>query len=208
MGARFLILLAVAGGMAVFLAMRPKAPAPGAATASGETVAENDDGMSDAERADVEVRKTDLWKIPLPGAEPAVPPEFAVVADVNLASGKNQLCFDISEAHGYFVETLTLEYWYTGPDGTDTRENSRFVWQETVNDFIEANKTLRWCLEIVPAEMKMIGGSLGTAMNWKGAIIHHNRARTENPNPLPEHPARLPKNRTPIQTGRAPGQGG
>jgi hypothetical protein len=206
MGIRLLILLALAGGLAVYLGMRPasKAVPTAAALTNGSNSSEDnesDDGMSEVARREVRERQKTLSELPLSGDEPPIPPKFSVTVETNLASGKNQLCFNISEEHGYFVETMNLQFWHTGPSGADSPETSKFVWEEYINDYIEAHKSLPWCLEVVPAELSRIGGSIGTSANWAGRISWHNRARLENPDPLWPHPAKLPKTRGTVITG-------
>ncbi len=194
MNVRLFLLLAVAAGLAVYFVMKPsKRPKSGNGQVQAVELDPPSDPMPGELRARVEEMQKDLWTLPLPGSEPADPPRFAVTVTPNPASGKNQLCFDISEAHGYFVETLVIEFWHTGPDGKATLEDSPLGLQETINDYIEVDKTLHVCMEVVPVEFERIKNTLGTSENWKAQIVKYNRARVKNPDPLWPHPTRLPK---------------
>lgn len=187
MNARLLILLAAAAGMAVYLvfgqANTSKPPTDSGVSLPGEP------GVYDQTKEEIEIlrqRQTPLEQRKLPGEEPLESPQFAVTVDVNIASGKNQLCFNISETHGYYAETFNLEFWYAGDDGNIPREESKMGREEHLDKFLEANKTLRMCMELVPAEMDRIDGKMGQSQNWAARIVRHNRARVKNPDPLPE----------------------
>lgn len=179
MGARLLILIVLAGGLAVYFAVgKNNAPAV------VETVAEDDDWMTKEELERIRKEGIDLSKRPLPGKEPAEPPNLAVTVEADRTSGKNRLYFNISESHGYYVESFRIQFWYkrggvTGPD------DSPLPLTHYVDNFLKANDTFRTCAEVVPAELSRVGGDMGTTQNWDAKIIWHGRAREKNPDPLP-----------------------
>lgn len=130
----------------------------------------------------------DLTQQDIPGEEPTVPPEFDVRVEVDQSKGKNRLRYSISEKHGYFVETMRVIFWYVKPGENTTEENTALTVPHYINDFIEAKKTFEGFIEVVPAELSNVGGKIGTTENWRGRVIWHNRARMQNPSPLPERP--------------------
>jgi hypothetical protein len=64
-------------------------------------------------------------------------------------------------------------------------ENSPVRLEQHLNLFIEAGKPLEYCMELVPAELAQVGGSIGVSQNWRGRIKWHHRARRTSPSPLP-----------------------
>jgi hypothetical protein len=181
MNARLLILIVLAGGLAVYFAV-----AKNQAPVVVETAAEDKDGdeMTAKEIEDKRLEGTELIKRPLPGKEPAEPPNLAVSVEVDRISGKNRLYFNITESHGYYVETFRIQFWYVRP-GVTGPEDSPLSFTVYKDDFLKANDTLRTCAEVVPAELSRVGGDMGTTQNWDAEIVFHGRAREKNPDPLP-----------------------
>jgi len=179
MKVRLLILVLVAGGLAVYFA---------AAKNREPVVIEVETPDPDEPGADPPVDTRTLSERPLPGHEPATPPEapddFAVTVEVDRAQGKNRLYFNITEKHGYYVETFRMQAWYTRP-GVTGPEDSPLVVQHYLNEYLKANDTLRTCIEVVPAELSRVGGDIGTSANWEARIDHYDRSREKNPDPLP-----------------------
>ena len=179
MNARLLILIALAGGLAIYFAFgKNRAPAV------VETIEEDGDGLTQEQIDEIRVKQTELCKRPLPGRDPAEPPNLAVTVEVDRSSGKNRLYFNITESHGYYVETFRIQVWYKG-EGVTGPEGSRLSFTVYVDDYLKANETLRTCAEVVPAELAHVGGDMGTTANWDAKIIWHCRAREKNPDPLP-----------------------
>ena len=179
MSARLLILIVLAGGLAVYFAV-----AKNQAPTVVETITEDDDSMTKQELERVRNEGIEIIKRPLPGKEPAEPPNLAVSVEVDRTSGKNRLFFNITESHGYYVETFRIQFWYkregvTGPD------DSPLTFTVYKDDFLKANETYRTCAEVVPAELSRVGGDMGTTQNWDAEIVFHGRAREKNPDPLP-----------------------
>ncbi len=82
MGARFVILLVVAGGLALYFAVKD----PTADTSQPDPALKiypDDEGVL-------------FWRKDLPGEEPAVPPEFDITVEVDTSTGKNRLYLYIS----------------------------------------------------------------------------------------------------------------
>lgn len=183
MSVRLVILILLAGGMALYFAAgKNKAPT------TIEVVEVQEDELPPEEKHRLDEERKTLAQRPLPGREPEDPPEapedFSVVVEVDHSSGKNRLYFNISEKHGYYVETFRLLAWYKKP-GVTGPENSPLTVPDYVNDYLKANDTLRRCIEIVPAELSRVGGDMGTSENWEARIDEYNRARVKDPDPLP-----------------------
>ncbi len=179
MSARLLILIVLAGGLAVYFAVG-KNTAP----AVIEPAAEDEDGMTREELEQKRKEQTELCTRPLSGKEPAESPNLAVTVEVDRSSGKNRLFFNITESHGYYVETFRIQVWYVRP-GVTGPENSPLRFTIYKDDFLKANETYRTCAEVVPAELSLVGGDIGSTENWDARIVWHCRAREKNPDPLP-----------------------
>lgn len=179
MSARLLILIVLAGGLAVYFAVG-KNTAPTVI----EPTTDDDDGMTKEELAQKRIEQTELCRRPLPGKEPAEPPNLAVTVEVDQTSGKNRLFFNVSESHGYYVETFRIQVWYKR-EGVTGPENSPLRWTLYVDNYLKANETFRTCAEVVPAELSLVGGDIGSTRNWDAKIVWHCRAREKNPDPLP-----------------------
>ena len=180
MKARLVILVVLAAALAVYFAgVKGKEPVVDTAFESGLTKEEESQTQAD---------KRLLSERPLPGREPAVrpkaPEDFAVTIEVDPSGKKNRLYFTISERHGYYIETMRIIAWRT-KGGTTDPEDSPLVVPVYVNDYIKANETLRWCAEVVPAELARVGGDLGTTADWAARVEYFHRAREKHPDPLP-----------------------
>jgi len=179
MSARLIILLAVAGVLAVALALRPAKPPP---PAFEGTIADD----KNRDRKELDLLGTRLWLRELPGEEPPEPPILHIDVAVDTSSGKNRLVYNITEEHGYYVETLWVDFWYKDAEHP-TKEESLLVVTHPIENYVKANETLTGCIELNPAELEDVGGDIGTTENW-GARIYRkegSRARAQNPDPLP-----------------------
>ena len=175
---RLLILLALVVVLAVLFARRVSTPT----LVEGDVSEVATDEGNDLER--IRLMQTSLDKRPLPGEEPPEEPELDVQVEVNTAIGKNRLDYYISEAHGYYVETFRIDFWYKEhPDMGPEESPLRF--EHYLDDYVEANKTKKDCIEVVPAELSRVGGEIGTTENWGARVVWHGRARMKNPDPLP-----------------------
>jgi hypothetical protein len=185
MSARFVILIAVALGLAVFLALRPTKAKKADIEWTDEDGAPDD--MTPEQREALAKEQTIYEQRPAPPdcKVPATPPQFSVQTELNMASGKNQLCFYISEANGYYVESLRIEFWWVGDDPALPAELSKMARLEYLNRYIKARETMKHCFEVVPAEWKIVGG-MGTTENWRAKVVWFNRVCESNPNPLPD----------------------
>lgn len=187
MGVRLVILVVIAAGLAVFFAVRKPAN-PVEIEQAILTSPENPD-MTPGEREELirsRATQTPLGQRPLPGEEPAIPPELEIRVEANPESGKNRLIFYINEAHGYYVEEFDIRFWWK-PDGQDIamEDSPLVVVHRIINKYLKANETFQDCLEVVDAELIRVGGSIGKTENWAAAILRHGRAREKNPDPLP-----------------------
>lgn len=181
---RLIILVLVAIGLGITAAIK----------LSGKSTAvepPTDQLDADVDRAQIELLQTMLGARPLAGEEPPEEPDLQIQVAVNTTSGKNRLDFWITEAHGYYVEEFVLEFWYkTEPDMQP--EDSPLTVPHNLQAYVQANQTLRDCVEVVPAELDRVGGDIGTTENWGARILRHGRARVKNPDPLPPLADRLP----------------
>ena len=132
--------------------------------------------------------KSLLSEMPLPGREPPETPEFAVEVRVESSDRKNRLYFDITEAHGYYVETLRIQFWRVVTDPVTGAERKYRPLEEYLNVYIKEDETLTHFFELVPAELVLFGGSIGKTGEWHAVITMYDRARETNPVPLPPRP--------------------
>lgn len=176
MNPRFLILVAIAACMAIyFAAVRGSAKAPNPSV---------DTSMTPKEREELRTVQKTLDQFDLPGSEPPEKPNLSVQVEVDRSKNKNRLYFTLSEAHGYYVEQFRIHLWYVQP-GDDDPENSPVNLTQFFDRYLPAKETLRFCMELVPAELTRVSGDMGETKNWDAEIIWHGRARAQNPNPLP-----------------------
>lgn len=175
MNPRLIILVFLAGGMAVFLAMRPP-PKPDDSLpripANGITEKETDEA------------KVPLGKRPLDGEEPSEPAEFDVRVEVDPSGRKTRLFYYITEMHGYYVEEPVLTLWHIAEPGLELEDTDLRI-KKIVSDYIRANETYTGCVDVVPAELGRVGGDIGTDENWAAHVESWGRTRLEDPDPLP-----------------------
>jgi hypothetical protein len=55
---------------------------------------------------------------------------------------------------------------YYKPTPDTTPEQSPFALQQSLDQYIPANETLRGCIELDPALLRQVGGQIGTSENW------------------------------------------
>lgn len=175
MSPRLIILIVLAGGMAVYLATRTTAPAEEPLArigADGHPLGETD------------VATVPLRDRPLDGEEPSERAEFDVRVEVDPSGMKTRLFFYITEKNGYYVESPKLMIWHMAEPGLELRD-TRLRIPHIINDFIRANETFKGCVDVVPAELTRIGGDIGTNENWAAHVDSWGRTRLEDPEPLP-----------------------
>lgn len=178
MNARLLILIVVAGALAVGLALRPNNPKAAGQTKPGFQ-APGGKSITRVRQEQEPMREREL-----PGETPPDAPIFHIDVEVDRASGKNRLVYYLTEEHGYYVQRFMIDFWYT--DGTiEGADESPLVVTQAIERYLKANDTLTYCLEIVYPELDRIGGDIGTSENWEAAVISHGRYRAQNPDPLP-----------------------
>ena len=182
MSARLIILVVVAAILAVRFAMTSSAPPQPAADMELQTF----DGVDGKTLEEIRVEQKSLWERDLPGESPEVDPELDIRVEVDTSLGKNRLYLCITEAHGYYMDTFTINIWYTGNGKYNSEDSPLIVSHRIMNRFLKANDTLVDCLEIVPAELSRIDDDIGETGNWDAEIIDWGRAREENPDPLPQ----------------------
>ncbi len=176
MNPRLVILVVAGAGLAIYLATRTTRP-PG----EGPQVEEVLDGQ---DLREIRLLQTLLANRPLPGREPPEPPGLSIQVEVDPAETKHRLYYYITEAHGYYVETFKISFYYKPDPGTSIEESPQVV-PTYLDDYVKADETLKGCIEIVPAELASIGGDMGTSKEWDAVITSHGRARMQNPDPLP-----------------------
>ncbi len=174
---RFVLMIAAASGLALHLATRtPKAEDYG-------PTLDVPDGIKKTIEKIREEQKM-IWQQDLPGEEPEEETEFSVRVTLDPTDGKDRLYYAITEAHDFYVETFTVDFWYKKtPDMLF--EDSPFAKSVIINDYLKANETLEGCFEWVPAELREIHGDMGTSENWAAEVRFYDRARLENPDKFP-----------------------
>lgn len=179
--ARLVILLVLATGLSIYLAVRASSPPK-------ETQVSDNLSAEDLER--IRNEKKPVWEHPLEGEEPPVPPELDIQIEVDPTGKKNRILYYITEAHGFYVEAFEIDFWYK-PTPDATREESPLVRTQLLPGYyLKAKETLKGCFDVVTAEMDVIGGEMGTTENWGAEVYHHpqGRARMQNPDRFPEVP--------------------
>ena len=185
MSPRLVILLAVAVVLAIGVAYKINRPVP-------EAIEEPDSELdADEDLESLREKQKTLRERDLPGSEPPEEPDLSIQVEVNTQSGKNRLVFYITEAHGYYVEEFDIAFWYKEKPDTDFEE-SPVSFVHHLENYVRAGETLRDCIEVVPAELRHVGGDIGTSENWGARILRHGRSRAENPARLPPLADRLP----------------
>lgn len=181
MKARVAIFMVIGVGLVVYHFTIGSAPKVRVAT-PGRLIFEEDPH-------DIDMRQKLVRDYPAPGNEPPEPVELSVQVWTDPDDGKNRLYYEINEAHGYYVDTLDLEFWYKDDDEVTGPENSPLIVPVHLNKYLEANDTLRGHVEVVWAELQQVGGRFGTTENWDARVVHYHRARLKTPPALLEHRA-------------------
>ena len=178
MSARLMILVVAAGTLAVAFAVRSSSP-----PYQGVRVEADQELAGDVGRSvhDYRVLQTPLSKRPLAGREPENEPEFLINVSVDPTGRKNRAYIDISEVHGYYVETFKLGLMYKA-----TETESIQLIEHFVDRYLPADDTLRICVDLVPLELNKVGGIMGHDEDWDAVVLSHGRVRETNPDPLPE----------------------
>ena len=181
MSVRLVILVLVAGALAVSFAMRSSAPPP-----EEENVLTGFlPGEGGKNKEDTDAEKQLIWEQSLPGEEPPEELDLSVQVRVDTSAGKDRLSLYITEAHGYYADFFNVQIWYINGGEETTPEDSPLSFIHLMNRYLKANETLKDCLELVPAELARIGEDIGDDENWGAEILSYRRARARNPDPLP-----------------------
>ena len=178
---RLIILVVVAGVLAVMFALRSTAP-PAGVPANQQNSFMADDGKT---REQVALEQQTLLQRDLPGEEPPEPADLSVRVEVDPTGGKNRLYLYISEAHGYYVEDFTVVIWHKGDGDVTEPEDAALQVNHPINKFLKANETLVDCLELVQPELDKVGGHIGQTGDWEAIVERYGRARAENPVEFP-----------------------
>ncbi|MCH7885374.1 MAG: hypothetical protein IIC01_09000 [Planctomycetes bacterium] len=179
---RLIILVVVAGVLAVMFAVRSTAPPAGVAANQQNSFLSSDEGKS---REQVALEQQTLLQRDLPGEEPPEPADLSVRVEVDPTGGKNRLYLYISEAHGYYVEDFTVVIWHKGDGDVTEPEDAALQVNHPINKFLKANETLVDCLELVKPELDKVGGDIGQTGDWEAIVERYGRARAENPVEFP-----------------------
>lgn len=113
------------------------------------------------------------------------PPEMSIEIWVDPTDGKNRIYFDLTEAHGYYVDTCNLTFWYAGAEDGAGWRDSPLVVGHVLNNFVEAHSRLRSCIDIPWAELQKVGGHMGRTEHWRASVEACYRACVGNPERLP-----------------------
>lgn len=179
---RLILLVVVAGGLAIAFAVRSSAPPQSGAPETEDAVLAGERGVS---LEQYRLLQTSLDRRELSGREPEVGPEFIVEVSVDPTGRKNRAFVDISETHGFYVETFRIGVFFKSKPET-TLDDSPLTVEHFADQFIPANGTLRTCIDFNPNELNKVGGVMGLDENWHAEVLTYGRAREANPNPLPE----------------------
>jgi len=167
MNPRLWILLVLAGGLAVYLGVRTSTPV---------------DSEVARERPPEEDEKIQLSTVPLECDVPSEPPQLSIRCEVP-PGDKQVIHYFIDEAHGYYVESFDLEFYYK-PAPNTTIENSPLTATQYVDNYLIANDTYRGCIYVTAIEMKDKIEHMGTTENWGARIANHGRYCAQNPQKL------------------------
>lgn len=170
MGARLIILIVLGAGLAVFYAARPPSQ-------SGDGIV-----VPPAETPET-IKGKMLWHKDPPDCPAAgVEPDLNLSFSIDPADGKNRIYFELSESHGFYVQSFILQFWFMPTPDTEC-EDSPLCFELPLDRYIKAGETYVGCTDINDAELRKIGGDMGTTDNWGGHIIDFSmtRACTENP---------------------------
>lgn len=178
---RLIILVVVAGVLAVMFAVRSTAP-PVEEPADQQYSFLADGGKT---REQVAQEQLTLRQRDLPGEEPPEPADLSVRVEVDPTGQKNRLYLYITEAHGYYVEDFTVVIWHKGDGDVTEPQDSALQVIHTINKFLKANETLMDCLELVKPELANVGGDIGQTGDWEARLRRYGRARAENPVEFP-----------------------
>ena len=179
---RLIILVVVAGVLAVMFAVRSTAPPAEEPAEQQNSFLASDEGKS---REQVAQEQQTLLQRVLPGEEPPEPADLSVLVEVDPTGRKNRLYLYITEAHGYYVEDFTVMIWHKGDGDLTEPQDSALQVIHTINKFLKANETLMDCLELVKPELANVGGDIGQTGDWEARVRRYGRARAENPVEFP-----------------------
>ena len=177
MTARLLILLALAAGLGVYFLLSDR---------SVEVPDVPQEGIPFEEDLDVvRERQKMVWQQDIECVQEAPgPAEIAIQVWEDPADGKSRLYFALTEANGYYVDTINLTFWYKENENMVAEESSLVV-RVPLNNFIKANEPLNDCIDVVWAELENVGGDMGTTENWGGRVDGYHRACLGDPKRMP-----------------------
>lgn len=176
MNARLIILIVLAGALAVYFALRkPPAPKP----------IEEIEAPNPQERADLDELQTPLPSRNLTGLTPPERPRFSIRMDVDNSKGKNRLLMYISEEHGFYADGFDIDFWYRKTPDMPRADSPLPLNHKILNRYLPARETLVDCIELTDAEMRRINEDMGTAENWAAEIKHFGHCFLDNPDPIP-----------------------
>ena len=179
---RLIILVAVAGVLAVMFAVRSTAPPARVAAIQQNSFLPSDEGKS---REQVAQEQQTVLQWDLPGEEPPEPADLSVRVEVDSTGQKNRLYLYITEAHGYYVEDFTAVIWRKSDGDATEPEDSALQINHPINKYLKANETLVDCLELVKPELDKVDGDIGQTGDWEAFVERYGRARAENPVEFP-----------------------
>ncbi len=123
--------------------------------------------------ADDPGNKQELTKLDIPGEEPPEEPVFHVTVTVDPTDGKDRLYYDITEEHGYFVETLNVAFRHT---------TSGWEVHHYINGVLRQNGTHSGHFDLSSAEIAaFLEGDMGSTGDWTGEVYNYHSARVEEP---------------------------
>lgn len=187
---RLLILVVLAVGVAVFWAWKRSAPAANGAGVlapdiTDEQIADSS-GMTSEEIKKKREEQTLLPNRPLNCERAPDKPTVNVRLEVDTSAGKSRMWLYLTEANGWYAQHFAIDIWYTGGDDSVTPEESKHAFEIRKDEYIRAKDTLKTCIELNPAEIARVGGSIGSSSDWKAEVTYTDRrACLKDPDPLP-----------------------
>ena len=113
------------------------------------------------------------------------PADMSIQIRLDPDDGKNRIYFELAEAHGFYLDTCNLVFWYTDGDNATGIGSSPIVVRHVLNDYVEAGRRLRSCIDVSGAELERVGGDMGQTDNWRATINACHRACEGNPTYFP-----------------------
>ncbi len=114
------------------------------------------------------------------GVRPEGEPEFDVSVELEMKGEQPNLYFTITERHGWYAGTVTVEFWHVAPaeDGGLVEGESRL--SHLCHNYLDFNATLVCQTVPNPHEFPELDEDWGTSENWQARILGHGEIYQKN----------------------------